>query len=85
MPLSDWCNVIGAGFGARPSADTGSELCDAFVWVKPAGESDGTSDTSADRFDEFCGYEDAYQPSPEAGFWNQAYFEETLANANPPF
>ncbi|KEY66721.1 hypothetical protein S7711_06769 [Stachybotrys chartarum IBT 7711] len=78
-----WCNVVDAGFGRRPSAQTGLELADAFVWVKPGGESDGTSDSSADRFDDFCGRPDAYQPSPEAGQWNQAYFEMLLENANP--
>lgn len=78
-----WCNVVDAGFGRRPSAQTGLELADAFVWVKPGGESDGTSDPSADRFDDFCGRPDAYQPSPEAGQWNQAYFEMLLENANP--
>lgn len=30
----NWCNVDGAGFGTRPTADTGLELADAFVWVK---------------------------------------------------
>lgn len=25
----------------------------------------------------------AYSPSPEAGAWNQAYFEALLKNANP--
>jgi cellulose 1,4-beta-cellobiosidase len=30
----NWCNVKGAGFGVRPTADTGTELADAFVWVK---------------------------------------------------
>ncbi|KAI1499831.1 1, 4-beta cellobiohydrolase [Biscogniauxia marginata] len=79
----DWCNVNGAGFGVRPTADTGDELADAFVWGKPGGESDGTSDESADRFDEFCGKPDAYKPSPEAGQWNQPYFEMLLKNANP--
>ncbi|KAF2866512.1 cellobiohydrolase-like protein II precursor [Massariosphaeria phaeospora] len=78
-----WCNVKGAGFGPRPTSTTGSTLVDAFVWVKPGGESDGTSDTSADRFDSFCGYEDAYQPAPEAGQWNQAYFEDLVKNAKP--
>ncbi|KAI4525118.1 glycoside hydrolase family 6 protein [Schizophyllum commune Tattone D] len=79
----DWCNVIGAGIGVRPTADTGEELADAFVWVKPAGESDGTSDSSATRYDSMCGLDDAYKPSPEAGAWNQPYFEELLKNANP--
>ena len=81
----DWCNVNGAGFGVRPTSSTGSELVDAFVWIKPGGESDGTSDTSATRYDSFCGKEDAFKPSPEAGTWNQAYFEMLLKNAKPAF
>ncbi|KAI1211665.1 1, 4-beta cellobiohydrolase [Annulohypoxylon truncatum] len=81
----DWCNVDGAGFGVRPTADTGLELADAFVWGKPGGESDGTSDESATRYDSYCGKPDAYKPSPEAGEWNQAYFEMLLKNANPAF
>lgn len=80
-----WCNVNGAGFGVRPTADTGDERVDAFVWGKPGGESDGTSDTSATRYDSFCGESDAYKPSPEAGEWNQAYFEMVLKNAKPAF
>jgi cellulose 1,4-beta-cellobiosidase len=34
----DWCNVQGAGFGPRPTTNTGNTLVDAFVWVKPGGE-----------------------------------------------
>ena len=34
----DWCNVSGAGFGLRPSTNTGNANVDAFVWVKPGGE-----------------------------------------------
>ena len=67
----DWCNVKGTGFGVRPTTDTGDELEDAFVWVKPGGESDGTSDSSATRYDAHCGYSDALQPAPEAGTWFQ--------------
>ena len=41
-----WCNVDGAGIGAPPTAApsgyAGSHI-DAFVWVKPPGESDGAS------------------------------------------
>lgn len=81
----NWCNVDGAGFGVRPTAETGSELADAFVWGKPGGESDGTSDESATRYDSFCGKPDAFKPSPEAGQWNQPYFEALLKNANPAF
>ncbi|KAL4769851.1 1,4-beta-D-glucan cellobiohydrolase C [Aspergillus nidulans var. acristatus] len=81
----DWCNVIGTGFGLRPSTNTGDSLLDSFVWVKPGGESDGTSDTSAARYDAHCGYSDALQPAPEAGTWFQAYFVQLLQNANPSF
>lgn len=79
----NWCNVNGAGFGARPTSNTGSSLVDSFVWVKPGGESDGTSDSSATRYDSFCGKPDAFTPSPEAGQWNQAYFEMLVKNAKP--
>ncbi|KAL4874700.1 1, 4-beta cellobiohydrolase [Aspergillus karnatakaensis] len=79
----DWCNVINTGFGQRPTTNTGDALVDAFVWVKPGGESDGTSDSSATRYDAHCGYADALQPAPEAGTWFQAYFVQLLKNANP--
>jgi cellulose 1,4-beta-cellobiosidase len=73
------------GFGVRPTSNTGLELADAFVWVKPGGESDGTSDSSSPRYDSFCGKDDAFKPSPEAGTWNEAYFEMLLKNAVPSF
>ncbi|KAI1331828.1 exoglucanase 3 precursor [Xylariaceae sp. FL0255] len=81
----DRCNVNGAGFDVRPTSDTGDDLCDAFVWGKPGGESDGTSDSSAPRYDSMCGLSDAFKPSPQAGTWNQAYFEMLLKNAVPAF
>ncbi|KAK6858506.1 exoglucanase 2 [Apiospora arundinis] len=80
-----WCNVLGTGFGLRPTTDTGLDIQDAFVWVKPGGECDGTSDTSAARYDFHCGLEDAMKPAPEAGTWFEAYFEQLFKNANPPF
>lgn len=36
----DWCNLIGTGFGVRPTTNTGDALEDAFVWIKPGGECD---------------------------------------------
>jgi cellulose 1,4-beta-cellobiosidase len=81
---TDWCNVNGAGFGRRPTSDTGSELADAFVWAKAGGESDGTSDADADEYDSYCGKPDAFKPAPDTGAWNQAYFEMLVRNANPP-
>lgn len=80
-----WCNALGTGFGMRPTTNTGLEIQDAFVWVKPGGECDGTSDTTAVRYDHFCGEPDAMKPAPEAGQWFQAYFEQLFKNANPPF
>jgi cellulose 1,4-beta-cellobiosidase len=38
----NWCNQDGAGIGARPAANPMTGI-DAFVWVKPPGESDGSS------------------------------------------
>jgi len=39
----DWCNINGAGIGARPQAQPfgSSSHILGFVWVKPPGESDG--------------------------------------------
>lgn len=54
----DWCNVRGAGFGVRPTTSTGDSLFDAFVWIKPGGESDGTSDSTANRYDANCSKSD---------------------------
>lgn len=79
----DWCNAVGTGFGPRPSTNTGDALVDSFVWVKPGGESDGTSDTTATRYDGFCGKPAALKPAPEAGTWFQAYFQQLLQNASP--
>jgi cellulose 1,4-beta-cellobiosidase len=77
----DWCNVIGTGFGVKPTTNTGDPLVDAFVWVKPGGEGDGTSNSSSVRYDAHCGYADALQPAPEAGTWFEAYFQQLLQNA----
>jgi len=85
LAWGDWCNVNGAGFGVHPTSNTGDPLEDAFVWVKPGGESDGTSDSTANRYDSFCGLADAFKPAPQAGTWNEAYFEMLLKNAIPAF
>ncbi|UCM90666.1 glycoside hydrolase family 6 protein [Streptomyces marincola] len=38
---SEWCDPPGRLVGENPTADTGNELIDAFLWVKPPGELDG--------------------------------------------
>ncbi|ORX77523.1 putative cellulase [Anaeromyces robustus] len=82
----EWCNQTGVGIGARPQASpiSGMSYLDAFYWIKPLGESDGTSDESAARFDGYCGHDTAMKPAPEAGQWFQKHFEQGLENANPP-
>lgn len=37
-----WCNPDGRALGVPPTTSTGDPLCDAFLWIKPPGESDGT-------------------------------------------
>jgi endoglucanase len=41
-PGSDWCNPPGRAVGERPTAQTGQDRVDAYLWVKRVGESDGT-------------------------------------------
>jgi len=79
----DWCNINMAGFGTRPTTNTGSPYIDSIVWVKPGGECDGTSNTSAPRYDSTCSLPDAMQPAPQAGTWFQAYFENLVKYSNP--
>jgi cellulose 1,4-beta-cellobiosidase len=68
----DWCNVK-AGFGQRPTTDTGNEIVDSLVWVKPAGESDGA-----------CGPLIDGEAAPAAGLWWDKYAQQTVEFANPP-
>ncbi|KAF8253946.1 cellulase [Wilcoxina mikolae CBS 423.85] len=77
-------NIKGAGFGIRPTTHTGECIIDAIVWVKPGGESDGTSNNSSARFDENCRSSDTNQPATEAGAWFEDFVEMLVKNANPP-
>jgi len=82
-----WCNIRSAGFGIRPTADQAilnNTNVDAIVWVKPGGESDGTSDPTAARFDEMCVGPVAHVPAPEAGSWFNEYVVNLVKNADPP-
>ncbi|MGH2954970.1 MAG: glycoside hydrolase family 6 protein [Solirubrobacterales bacterium] len=42
-PASDdaWCNPPGRALGPAPTAATADPLVDAYMWIKPPGESDG--------------------------------------------
>ena len=82
-----WCNIKNAGYGIRPTADQkiiNNTYVDSIVWVKPGGESDGTSDTSSPRFDAMCASVVADTPAPEAGSWFNEYVVNLVKNADPP-
>ena len=66
-----WCNQIGMGIGERPSVEPYKHF-DAFVWVKPPGESDGVSeagiidpDDPAKGFDGMCDPHAANRDKPQ--------------------
>jgi len=75
-----WCNQAGAGIGARPQANPVSGI-DAYVWVKPPGESDGVSSSGVTdpndpnkKFDNMC--------NPDAqSRYNNSYSTNALPNA----
>ena len=48
------------------------------------GESDGTADTKAARFDENCVSDDAAAGAPEAGLLFEPYLIDLVKNAKPP-
>jgi endoglucanase len=75
-----WCNPPDRGLGARPTANTGVALVDAYLWVKIPGESDGQCYRwSAGPTDPVRGATD-----PAAGNWFPAMALELINNANPP-
>jgi endoglucanase len=44
----EWCNPDGRALGKRPTARTGDPRADAYLWIKPPGESDGTCNSGPD-------------------------------------
>ncbi|THV32003.1 glycoside hydrolase family 6 protein [Glycomyces paridis] len=95
----NWCNQAGAGLGERPQADPEAWI-DAYVWIKPPGESDGSSELidndEGKGFDEMCdpdyqgNIRNGNNPSgardnmPISGHWSSEQFQELLENAYPP-
>jgi cellulose 1,4-beta-cellobiosidase len=78
-----WCNALGAGLGERPRVSP-LPLVDAYYWIKPPGESDGTSDPGAPRYDAACGSKVSKPDAPQAGTFFPSYFADLVTNANPP-
>jgi cellulose 1,4-beta-cellobiosidase len=79
----NWCNVKGAGLGERPKVSPDKHI-DAYFWVKTPGESDGTSDPKAPRYDVNCSEDDAMPGAPQAGDLFAPYLIELVKNASPP-
>jgi endoglucanase len=63
-PDNTWCDPSGRALGLDPTANTGYSYVDAFLWVKPPGESDGCAD-KAGTFDPALAY--ALATNPAAG------------------
>jgi len=95
----NWCNQSGAGLGERPKAAPAAGI-DAYVWVKPPGESDGSSslipNNEGKGFDQMCdptytgnarngnSMTGALPNAPISGAWFSAQFQQLMANAYPP-
>ncbi|MFD3353787.1 glycoside hydrolase family 6 protein [Streptomyces fradiae] len=96
--LGNWCNQAGAGLGERPQAAPEPGI-DAYVWMKPPGESDGSSkaipNDEGKGFDRMCdptytgnprnnhNMSGALPDAPISGHWFSAQFQELLKNAHP--
>jgi endoglucanase len=74
-----WCNPPGRGLGVPPTADTGTALLDAFLWIKVPGESDGscTRGTAGPADPEYG------STDPAAGVWWPAQALALAHNAAP--
>jgi cellulose 1,4-beta-cellobiosidase len=79
----NWCNIKGAGLGERPTVAPAPNV-DAYLWIKTPGESDGTADSTAPRFDPNCASDDATPGAPQAGKLFEPYLIDLVKNANPP-
>ncbi len=96
--LGNWCNQAGAGIGERPTAAPAAGI-DAYVWIKPPGESDGASkaipNNEGKGFDRMCdptytgnprngnSMSGALGEAPLSGHWFSAQFQELMRNAYP--
>ena len=96
-----WCNPLGAGIGELPKASPSgysTSYLDAFVWIKPPGESDGASsdipNDQGKRFDRMCDptfvspklsnqLTGATPNAPLAGQWFEEQFVTLVKNAYP--
>jgi endoglucanase len=76
----DWCNPPGRGLGARPTADTGNALVDAYLWAKVPGESDGSCNRGVSGSTTDPEWGGTVDPAAGAWFPQQALQLAQLAN-----
>jgi cellulose 1,4-beta-cellobiosidase len=74
-----WCNQNGAGIGARPTASPAPGF-DAYVWVKPPGESDGVASNTPDPNDPAKKFDAMCDPNAQNRY-NTAFPTNALAGA----
>lgn len=60
-----WCNPKNAGIGILPTKDTGNNIIDYYMWLKPAIEVDGHCND----------FENSYHSSQKAGGYDIEYFK----------
>ncbi len=74
-----WCNQVGAGIGERPRANPFPGF-DALVWIKPPGESDGTSEDVPDPTDPNKRLDAMCDPAAQSRY-NSAFPTNAMDNA----
>lgn len=67
----------------RPTIELAPDI-DAYLWVKPPGESDGATDETDPHFDKTCVDANATPDAPQAGEWFHEYLRGLIDNADPP-
>jgi cellulase/cellobiase CelA1 len=81
-PSGEWCNARFGGIGRPPTSDTGYANLDYFIWIKPAGESDGECDGAGLTADAMKGpWAGAFFNEFFAQLWNNGYFVKELKHS----
>ncbi len=74
-----WCNIKNARLGTAPTVNP-AEGIDAYVWIKPPGEADGSAvvESPSQPRDPSCASVDSMPNAPLAGEWFQDHAIELL-------
>ena len=98
LAAANWCNPPGTGLGTAPTANTGTPLVDAYLWVKTPGQSDGQCDAAGgvrawnynlyNPWNVSTSAQSTFDPlwgqvDPAAGAWFPAQALQLVKNASP--